>query len=94
MTVLAQMATSVRSFSAKRVRNAVDIAKGRAGRFQVELRRLRQERFLTVVVQGEQGTSTFDLGLHHERWSDFRVMTVEKVVTEALEHKVAHFQHG
>jgi len=61
--VLGKMAAGEGLLGAERLLNAVDVAHGGEDSLEVELRRLSEESLLAVVVELEQGSTAFNLGL-------------------------------
>lgn len=61
------MSTRPRLFGSIRLSNAEDVTECRTGRFQVQLRRLREKGRLTEKVQSEERRTAFDLRLHQRR---------------------------
>ena len=92
--VLGQVAPGVALLRTEALLDAEHVAQGRQARLQVQLRALGEERLLPVVVELEQGAAALHLGLHHARRRHLEDAHLGKLLTERLEHRSAHLEHG
>ena len=86
------MSPSSRLLSSVRLRKAENVTHGWDHRLQVQLWRLRQESLLSVVVEVEEGGTSFNLGLDDGGRGDLEVASAEEVFTEAVHHDGTELQ--
>lgn len=85
VSVLAQVPPGVTLLGAERLGNTEDVSKGRKAGFEVELGALGEVGLLSVVVEGEEGGSSLDLGLDHAGRGNLEETEVGVGGTEGLE---------
>ena len=94
MRVLAQMAARVALFRTETLLHTVHIAERRQAGLEVQLRALRQERWLAIVVKLEQRRAALDLCLHHAWRRHFHHARRSKLVAETLHHCRTYMHHS
>lgn len=92
--VLAQVAPRVRLLGTERFLNTEDVSQTREARLEVELRRLSEVGLFSVVVESEQGCTSFDLGLNHARRGNFEEVEVGVGFAERGEEGGADLENG
>lgn len=90
--VLAQVPPGVTLLGAERLGNAEDVSKGGKAGLEVELGALGEVSLLSVVVEGEEGGSSLDLGLNHARRGNLEEAEVGVGGAEGLEEGGANLE--
>lgn len=69
----------------KTLLNTINISKTRQARLQIQLTALRQERWLSIVVELEQRRAALDLSLDHAWRGDFDDTVLDECLAERVQ---------